>query len=52
MEELILTLAILGVILGAVGLFWSVRELVLSRDYAPPKRKRRSTYQALPKHRK
>jgi Na+/proline symporter len=44
METLILTLAIFSVLVGLVGLVWSIRELVMYEHYVLPKRKRRATY--------
>lgn len=44
METIILVIAWLSVLTGLVGLVWTVRVLVASEHYTPPKHKRRATY--------
>lgn len=44
MEIVILSLAVFSIVVGLIGLVYSITELVRSRNYVPPKRKRRSTY--------
>ena len=43
METIILTLAVISILVGLVGLVWSIRELS-QYEYVPPRRKRRATY--------
>jgi hypothetical protein len=44
-KEVLLVVAVVGLVVGVFTLGWSVREIYLSRrNYTPPKRKRRSTY--------
>ena len=45
MELTLIVLAVFSLVVGLIGLVWSIAELWRTRsNYTPPKRKRRSTY--------
>lgn len=50
METLIITIAVVSILLGLVGLVFAIRELWLNRSYVF--RRKRRTYQAVGRHRK